>query len=172
MSSRRWPGQRREAEPDRHDDLAADLQVVLEQQVVVLADRAVDDVLDRDDAGVGLAGRDDLEDLAKAAQRDPRDVAERGDDRVLGERAGLAGIGDRRAPGGRLTGAAASRRSATGRSTGVGLVLHERVVRGATSWITSLIYGSRATSATAASRPAGAGRRPRSSWVCAVVQRH
>ncbi len=44
-------GQRREAEPDRDDDLAADLQVVLQQQVVVLADGAVDDVLDRDDAG-------------------------------------------------------------------------------------------------------------------------
>ena len=40
-------GQRREAEADRHDDLAADDQVVLEQQVVVLADGAVDDVLDR-----------------------------------------------------------------------------------------------------------------------------
>ena len=40
-------GQRREAEADRHDDLAADDEVVLEQQVVVLADRAVDDVLDR-----------------------------------------------------------------------------------------------------------------------------
>ena len=47
----RLAGQRGEAEADRDDDLAADLEVVLEEQVVVLADRAVDDVLDRDDAG-------------------------------------------------------------------------------------------------------------------------
>ena len=48
-------GERGEAERDRHDDLAADLEIVLEQQVVVLADRAVDDVLDRDDAGRGAS---------------------------------------------------------------------------------------------------------------------
>ena len=47
--------ERGEAEPDGHDDLADDLQLVLEEQVVVLADRAVDHVLDRDDPGVGHA---------------------------------------------------------------------------------------------------------------------
>ena len=48
-------GQRRQAEPDRHDDLADDLQVVLEQQVVVLANGPVDDVLDRDHPGAAAA---------------------------------------------------------------------------------------------------------------------
>ena len=62
-------GQRREAQADRHDDLARDLEVVLDEQVVVLADGAVDDVLDRDDAGRGLAGRDRVEDRAEAADR-------------------------------------------------------------------------------------------------------
>ena len=57
MSSSRWPGQRGEAQPDRHDDLAADREVVLDQEVVVLADRAVDDVLDGDDAGRGRPAR-------------------------------------------------------------------------------------------------------------------
>jgi hypothetical protein len=88
------PGKGRQAERDRHDDLAADLELVLEQQVVVLADRAVDDVLDRDHAGGGVARRDDLEHLAKAAQRDAIDVAEGGQDGVLGEGTGFAGIGD------------------------------------------------------------------------------
>ena len=37
-----------------------------------------------------------VEDLAEAPERDARDVAERGDDGVLGERAGLTGIGDRK----------------------------------------------------------------------------
>ena len=92
----RLAGQRGETERDRDDDLTADLQVVLEQEVVVLADRAVDDVLDRDDAGGGIAGGDRIERLAEAAERDARDVAECGDHGVLGERAGLAGIGDRK----------------------------------------------------------------------------
>ena len=43
-------GQGGQAQPDRDDDLGAKLQVVLEEQVVVLADRPVDAVLDRDDA--------------------------------------------------------------------------------------------------------------------------
>ena len=44
-------GQGGEAQADRHDDLGPDDEIVLEQQVVVLAHRAVDDVLDRDHAG-------------------------------------------------------------------------------------------------------------------------
>ena len=94
-------GERGEAERDRHDDLAADREVVLEQQVVVLADRAVDDVLDRDDAGGGGTRRDGLEDRPEAAQRGPRHVAERREDGVLGEGAGLAGVGDDIGHGGR-----------------------------------------------------------------------
>ena len=42
-------GQGGEAQPDRDDDLGPKLEIVLEEQVVVLADRAVDAVLDRDD---------------------------------------------------------------------------------------------------------------------------
>ena len=69
---------------------------MLEQQVVVLADGAVDDVLDRNDSGRGAARGDRLEDLAEAAEWSPRDVTERGEDGVLGEGAGLAGVDDRR----------------------------------------------------------------------------
>ena len=87
-------GERGEAERDGDHDLAPDLQVELEQQVVVLADRAVDDVLDGDHAGRCAAIGDGLEHLAKASQRRPLDVAEGGDDGILGEGAGLAGVGD------------------------------------------------------------------------------
>ena len=48
--------QRREAQVDRDHDLAADLERELEEQVVVLAHRAVDEVLDGDDAGGGAPG--------------------------------------------------------------------------------------------------------------------
>ena len=92
-------GQRGEAEAHRDDDLAADDEIVLEQQVVVLADRAVDDVLDRHDAGGRVAGRDGLEDGAEAAERRPGHVAEDREDGILGEGAGLPG--DRRRRSGR-----------------------------------------------------------------------
>ena len=58
--------QGREAQLDGHDDLAGDREVVFDQEVVVLSDRAMDDVLDRDDAGYGLAGGDRLEDRPEA----------------------------------------------------------------------------------------------------------
>ena len=45
--------QRGQTQPHRHHDLAVDHEVELDEEVVVLADRAVDDVLDRDDARVG-----------------------------------------------------------------------------------------------------------------------
>ena len=87
-------GQGRQRQPDRHDHLPADGQVELEQEVVVLADRTVDDVLDGDDAGGRVAGRHRLEDGPEAGQRCPRHVTEGDEDRVLGERTGLAGIGN------------------------------------------------------------------------------
>ena len=54
-----FAGQRGEAEVDGHDDLADDDQVVLEEQVVGLPDRALDDVLDGHHAAFDrrLAGR-------------------------------------------------------------------------------------------------------------------
>ena len=81
-----------QAQPDRDDDLAADDQVVLHEEVVVLADRAVDDVLDGHDAGRCESRGDRIEDRPEGAQRDALDVAERLEHGVLGEGAGLAGI--------------------------------------------------------------------------------
>ena len=130
-------GQGGQAQPDRHDDLAADLEVVLEQQVVVLADGAVDDVLDRDDAGRGVARGDGLEDLAEAAERDALDVAEGREDGVLGERAGLAGIGDRAARSAGVIGRRPSRRPPRLRADGVGRVLQIALWVSATSWMTA-----------------------------------
>ena len=66
-------GERGEAQPHGHDDLAGDRQVVLDEQVVVLADRAVDDVLDRHDAGGGITRRDRVEDRPEAPDRDAVD---------------------------------------------------------------------------------------------------
>jgi hypothetical protein len=63
-------GQGREAEPDRHNHLARDADVVLDQQVVVLADGAVDDVLDGDDASGRGARRHGVEDRPEARDRD------------------------------------------------------------------------------------------------------
>jgi hypothetical protein len=71
---------------------------VLEQQVVVLADGPADEVLDRHDAAIGLAALDGLEHLAEATDPAARHVAERREDRVLRERAGLAGKRDRHLP--------------------------------------------------------------------------
>ena len=59
--------ERGEAQPHGDDDLAGDGQVVLDEQVVVLADRAVDDVLDRHDTCGGIAGCDRIEDRPEAA---------------------------------------------------------------------------------------------------------
>jgi hypothetical protein len=64
---------------------------VLEQQVVRLANRAVDNVLDRDDTRVGAAGGNGRENIAEACLRAPRKVTEDREGGVLGERAGLAG---------------------------------------------------------------------------------
>ena len=68
------------------------------QQVVVLADRAVDDVLDRDDAGRGLAARRPRRTRPGSCPSGvARHVPERREDGVLGEGAGLPGVGhDRR----------------------------------------------------------------------------
>ena len=79
MSSSRWPGSAARHSRTGTTTSPRICEVVLEEQVVVLADGAVDDVLDRDDAGRGPPGRDGLEDLAEAAERRPRDVAEGGD---------------------------------------------------------------------------------------------
>ena len=87
-------GESGETEPDRHHDLAADHEVVLDQEVVVLADRAVDHVLDRDDARVGLAVGHGPEHRPEAAHARARHVTESGKDRVLGERTGFAGEHD------------------------------------------------------------------------------
>ena len=90
-------GQRREAQPHGDDDLADDGEVVLDEQVVVLADRAVDDVLDRHDA---RARRHPPATASKTARKLPTAMRsrspERREHRVLGERAGLAGVGDLR----------------------------------------------------------------------------
>ena len=96
-------GQRRQAEADGHHDLAHDDETVLQQQVVVLADGPVDEVLDGDDAQVRLAGLHGLEDAEEALHRAAQDVSAEGEDRILGERARLAGIGDE-AAGTRLVG--------------------------------------------------------------------
>ena len=90
-------GQRSEAQPDRDDDLAADHEVVLEQQVVVLADGAVDDVLDRDDAGARRHRRRPPRRRRGTPPSGTRAgvVPEVRQDGVLGEGAGLAGVGDR-----------------------------------------------------------------------------
>ena len=87
-------GQRRKAQVDRDHDLAPDLEGELEEQVVVLADRAVDEVLDGDDAGGGASGHDCLEDGAKAAHGERRGRgAEVRVNGVLRERTWLAGEG-------------------------------------------------------------------------------
>ena len=71
---------------------------MLEQQVVVLADGAVDDVLDRHDAGrTGRPGCEGLEYRAEAADGSSVHVTEGREHRVLGERARLAGVDDRAA---------------------------------------------------------------------------
>ena len=97
----RLSGQRRETELDRHDDLADDDEVVLEQQVVVLADRPVDEVLDRQDAGDRTPPDDCLEHLAEAAHAERDRIDEVRLHRVVSEGAGLPREGDRgpRAPG-------------------------------------------------------------------------
>ena len=95
MSSTAWLGSAARRQPDRDDDLADDRRVVLEQQVVVLADGAVDHVLDGNNAGgVGRPGRERLEYGAEAANGSPVHVAEGREHRVLGERSGLAGVDD------------------------------------------------------------------------------
>ena len=94
-------GERGQAQADRHDDFAADDEVEFEEEVVVLADGAVDDVLDGYDAGHRIAPGDGLEDLAEGAERGARDVTEGRQDGILGECAGLTGIGDRRRIGAR-----------------------------------------------------------------------
>ena len=53
---------------------------MLQQQVVVLADRPVDDVLDGHDPCPGGAVGDRLEDGPKAGHRRPRHIAERDED--------------------------------------------------------------------------------------------
>jgi hypothetical protein len=68
---------------------------MLEQQVVVLAHRPVDHVLDRDHARHGPARDDLVEDRPEAAERAAIDVTEGGEHGVLGERARLARVGDR-----------------------------------------------------------------------------
>ena len=109
--------QRGQAQADRHDDLGADDEVELEQEVVVLADRAVDDVLDGHDARDGIAGGDGLEDLPEAAERLALDVTECREDRVLGERARLARVRDV------VTGLCLGGSSAYRAADGVGCVL-------------------------------------------------
>ena len=102
-------GQRRKAQVDRDHDLAPDLEGELEEQVVVLADRAVDQVLDGDDAGGGASGHDCLEDRAEAAHGKRRGRgAEIGVDRVLRERAWLPGEGCERRGACRVGAGAAS----------------------------------------------------------------
>jgi hypothetical protein len=86
--------QRREAQIDRHDDLARDDELVLEEEVEHLAHRAVDEVLDRHDAQPGVAAGHRFEDLAEATDRHPRPIAQCCDDRILGEGARLARVGD------------------------------------------------------------------------------
>src|SRR4029077_11531625 len=93
------PRQRGQTQTDRHDHLATDDEVELDEQVVVLADRAVDDVLDRYDAGRGLATGDDVEYLAEAAERGALDIPERREDGVLRERPRLTRVGDRHGVG-------------------------------------------------------------------------
>ena len=90
--------QRGEAQPDGDDDLADDQEVVLEEQVEVLADGPVEGVLDRQEPSRRGVRGDHPKDVAKAADRQPRNVAERGDHRVFGKGAGLAGIGHGKAP--------------------------------------------------------------------------
>ena len=92
-------GQRREAQLDGDDDLGSELEVVLEQEVVVLADGPVDAVLDRDHPGHGPARLDLVEDVAEPRQPDAVDLAERRPDGVLGEGPGLTG--ERDPPAGR-----------------------------------------------------------------------
>ena len=95
------PGQREQREPDRDRHLADDRQLERPQQVEVLADRAQQRALDGHDAGVRLAVADGLEHGPERRQGDGLGVREEPEDRVLRERAGLAGIGDPRAGRGR-----------------------------------------------------------------------
>src|SRR4029077_11198686 len=67
------------------------------EKVVVLAHGAVDDVLDRDHPGDGLASRDRFEHPSKTRVADALSCRpEVRDDGILGEGAGLAGVGDSR----------------------------------------------------------------------------
>ena len=71
---------------------------MLEQQVVVLANGAVDHVLDRNNASrVGRPSRERLEHSAKAADGSSVHIAEGGEHGVFGKRAGFAGVDDRAA---------------------------------------------------------------------------
>jgi len=92
--------QSEQGEPDRHTDLADDPDaavVELGQQVVGLADAAPERAFDGDDATIGRTVRDGLEDRPPCrhggALGGVGTVAEEGEDRLLGERAGLALIG-------------------------------------------------------------------------------
>jgi hypothetical protein len=87
-----------EAEPDRHDDLTDDDEVVSEKEVVVLANSPADEVLDRHDARTRRPLLDRLEDLAEAANCLAGDVSERRQRGVFGERSGFAGVGYRPNP--------------------------------------------------------------------------
>ena len=90
--------QGRETEADRDDHLAPDDEVVLEEEVVVLADGAVDDVLDRHDADRRSTRGDGLED-GPEAQRRSRDVAQGGKDGVPPRKAPGSRAGDGRRSG-------------------------------------------------------------------------
>ena len=90
----RFPRQRRQAEPDRHDDLPDHIQRVLQEQVVVLADRPAQEVLDGHDADRRIASFDRLEHAPEAAHAGTIDIAKRRQDSVLCEGAGLARVGD------------------------------------------------------------------------------
>ena len=95
MSSTPWPGSAARDSRTGTTTSPTIVEVVLEQQVVVLADGAVDDVLDRHDASrIGRPGREGLEYGAEAADGSSVDVTECREHRVLGERAGLAGVDD------------------------------------------------------------------------------
>ncbi len=86
--------QRGQTQPHRHHDLAMDHEVELDEEIVVLADRAVDDVLDRYDAGICPVITYGLEDGAEAAERAAWCIPERRQNGVLGEGSGLARIDD------------------------------------------------------------------------------